>query len=487
MDTPREKNSRVARGIVLVLLISLACLDAATLANAQSDKETWKPIAWAEKLYLPAQAVSYVVFEVDLGLFQARATNRFKLPLPGGESIVLQGAQIERVGKHGFLWQGKVEGDEYSIATFSIVDEALVGDVVTSRGKMYRVDHLAPRTVVIMELNQSKFPPGGKPEPVLKSGRTLQTSVASTPPCPRDSADRIDVMVFYTEAACAAASNSLTQCTQSGRSAIKAKVDQAVGEANQTYMNSSVNQRLSLVHFDSVGSYSEATVLRDLDLLRLFGDAEREFTNETTTYMDNVHPLRDQYAADVVVLVTRPTDRYPSGAAGGLATPMTANAASQEQQAFAIVPLDTLTGVFAFAHELGHVMGADHDAGSPGDTPPYLYSHGFTKTNPLTAGIAPWRTVMAYNTDACTAAAPLPCGCVATAQNTGACGPEQPPCGCALLPYWSNPYKYHHGDAMGTTATANNHEALNKTADTVANYRVSCSRTPNPPSNVSSE
>ena len=452
-------------------LLSVAWfVTATTPVNAQEVRGLWTPVNWRGKLYLPPQAVSHAVYEVDLKLFASAATQRIRLPLPKNREIDLWLEAPASAGKRGLVRQGKVDGDEHSIATFAIVGESLVGDIVTSAGKMYRLDHVAPRTVVIIELAPSKFAPGGKAVTALES---VESSISQL--CPRDSGDRIDAMVLYTEAACAAASNSLDQCTPSGRDAIEAKIHEAVAETNETYKRSSIVQRLSVVHLDTVGLYLEATTLdRDLERLQLAGTEETDSTNEAP-YLDGVHGLREQYKADVVVMLTRPTNRYPAGAPGGFATQMAAFVPPQPMQAFAVVPLDPATAIFEFGHELGHVMGADHDVDSDfSNKLPFDFSHGFTKPNPTTAGVAPWRTVMAYNTSACAAAAPLPCECDPSDLTSANCAPELGACGCARVPYWSNPQpsQFYHGEAMGSD-TANNSSVLNQTAATVANYKAS--------------
>ena len=144
-------------------LLSVAWfVTATTPVNAQEVRGLWTPVNWRGKLYLPPQAVSHAVYEVDLKLFASAATQRIRLPLPKNREIDLWLEAPASAGERGLVRQGKVDGDEHSIATFAVVGEALVGDVLTSGGKMYRLDHVAPRTVVIMELAPSKFPPGGK-------------------------------------------------------------------------------------------------------------------------------------------------------------------------------------------------------------------------------------------------------------------------------------------------------------------------------------
>ena len=203
------------------------------------------------------------------------------------------------------------------------------------------------------------------------------------------------------------------------------------------------------------------------------GSDETDSTNEAP-YLDGVHGLREQYKADVVVLLTRPTNRYPAGAASGFATQMAANIRSRCRHS----PLFLWTRL---RRSLSSATSSDTLwvrtmtwARAPAPVLPFPFSHGFTKPDPTTAGVAPWRTVMAYSTQECVEAAPLPCECNPSAPSSANCAPELGACGCALLPYWSNPQpsQFYYSDAMGSV-TADNHSVLNQTAEKVANYKAS--------------
>ena len=256
---------------------------------------------------------------------------------------------------------------------------------------------------------------------------------------------------MYTEAACAASAVSGSSCTAAARSAIQAKIYEAVSETNQTYRNSSIEQRLSLVYVDTI-DYTEADSMSlDLDRLAL-QDPFETLKTRSGPYLEDVHDLRDRYAADAVVMVTKPTNLYGPGAPSGISTQMKVAVATWlPTQAFAVVPQDSLNGVLSFGHELGHVMGADHNAGPTETAHPFPFSHGFVMPNPTSDLTTPWRTVMAESTPQCPATAG----------------------GCIRLPTWSNPLEAQDGDFMGIPNAADNVRALNSTAETVANYRTS--------------
>jgi len=132
---------------------------------------------------------------------------------------------------------------------------------------------------------------------------------------------------------------------------------------------------------------------------------------------------------------------------------MTSVSASFAPNGFSVVARSCATGYYSFGHEMGHNMGARHDTYVDSGTTPYTYAHGYTRP----AAMSPWRTVMAYN-NACTAASTS----------------------CTRIQYWSNPAVSYGGTPMGD-ASSDNHQTLNNTAYTVANFRATAATVPGAP------
>ena len=114
--------------------------------------------------------------------------------------------------------------------------------------------------------------------------------------------------------------------------------------------------------------------------------------------MDEVYPLRDAYAADLMHLVSL-RDPESAGDPCGLAAQV--YRAAYVQDTSAATSIDC--GATTFAHELGHTMGLHHDRYQQHDSinnHPYPYSYGYVNQRTFDAG-APassrWRTLMAYN------------------------------------------------------------------------------------------
>ena len=162
-------DSSASVGRVLTILTVLSWIT--TGCGSHFDDELWERTTWPGKPNLPAQAVQgqpvlYVRF--NLPRLRAVETKRIEFPLPDGSSIFLVETSGENVGRRGFVWHGKVEGDEQSIATLSILDDVLVGDVVMSDRRMFRVDQVGVGVQIIFQLEPSKFPAEAEPEEAVE-------------------------------------------------------------------------------------------------------------------------------------------------------------------------------------------------------------------------------------------------------------------------------------------------------------------------------
>ena len=196
--------------------------------------------------------------------------------------------------------------------------------------------------------------------------------------CPPTEQSVIDVAVFYTPAARNGAG---------GTAAIMAEIDLMAAETNRAYRASGVNQRIALAAVEEV-EYPDPDPDFDVDRLQDPSDGR----------MDEVHTIRDQVAADIVVLIAR----YRTGAAYTLLTPANASAAD----AFAVS--GRRGGSRTFAHQLGHLMGLAQDRylacqflgdgrcaeGATAYAYGYVNQRAFDEDAPASAR---WRTIMSYD------------------------------------------------------------------------------------------
>ena len=204
--------------------------------------------------------------------------------------------------------------------------------------------------------------------------------------CPPTEQSVIDVAVFYTPAA---------RIEAGGIEMIEAEIALMVANTNDAFRAGGVNQRINPVAVEEV-TYSESAD-NQTDIRRL--------AVENDGYLDEVHAARDRVAADIVVLV-RMGDTTSS------ALTMRRVSADYAETAFASVYLYGVEG--NFAHELGHVMGLNHDRfvecedGSC-TRASFPYAYGYVNQQALEPGAptsAFWRTIMAYSNQ-CRSCAPI--------------------------------------------------------------------------------
>jgi hypothetical protein len=414
----KMRRIKMKQASILVVLVLSSFLTVNTQAQQQQGPTLLRPTrqqgtvkSQADATVMRSQNVT-----VDIQRLRAAENRRLILPLFDGTSLTLVRDRQEQM-KKGLIWYGKVAGEPLSAVTLSLVGEVVIGNIMTQEGKIYQIRYLGNRVHSLRQIDQSKFPREAQPiKPDVKQVVAFDADTCGTDP-PTD----IDIMVLYTDDARLAAG---------GNDAMDASVFLAVAETNQSYLNSNINQRLRLVHVEEVNYVESGNINTDLTALQ-------------NGSIGNAPTLRNTFAADNVVMITE-----NGGGFCGLGYMMTTVSNSFEPFAYAVVARNCATGYFSFGHELGHNMGADHDCANATSTGPYPYNRGYVNTAP-SSGTA-WRTIMSYN------------GSPSSTR----------------VQYWSNPgVNYPVGnDPMGGPcggSTTDNHQVLNNTALTVANFRCS--------------
>jgi hypothetical protein len=355
--------------------------------------------ATIEKLRQRPTTQSLDLVQVNVNALRGDTT---QLPIPNSPLRTLSKRSEDVTSPNDFTWHGTLTGVPGQ-ATLVVRDGNITG-TIQDQGTLYRIEPVGNGVHALIKVDQSRMPPEHPPSYIEKERR----GDIQVPPTVQDAnrADGpvgIDVLVAYTTAA----KNAVTD--------INATVQLAVAEANQSYVNSGINIKLTLVDSFEV-SYSETGKTFDTILADLVANT-------------TVQSRRNNSGADLVAMIINQTDFC------GLADAIMAQAST----AYAVVHYDCATGYYSFAHELGHLQGARHDPTNDSTTTPFAYGHGLQHLSPAPA----WRTIMAYNCDG----------------------------SCPRLQYWSNPNVQYNSIAMGTTATSDNSRVLNATASTVAAFR----------------
>ena len=351
-----------------------------------------------------------------------------------------------RKSRHGYLLYGSIRGHPGSTVTMAVSGRA-VAAVFNVDGRTWT---LAPRDGghVVAEAGTGFECEAGRqasvaPHPASGSvGGAASTGNA-------DDGSEVDLLVLYTSA---------VRRRSGGLDGIRSLVDVDVETANEAFRLGEAELRFNLVgvaevaynesDYPNVPSYSKTG---DLDRLRAANDG----------VLDEVHTLRDRYAADIVHLVV---DR---GAGGGTAD-VSLLEDPPESHAFSVSGFDTRQRQpHLIPHELGHVMGLRHDRHVDPVNEPFPYSHGYVNRRAFERG-APsesrWSTIMAYQ-DQC----------------------HQFNFSCPHVLRYSNPDQLHPVslDPLGvagdeptgaTDGPADAVRSLNETRATVARYRDSSER-----------
>jgi len=259
-------------------------------------------------------------------------------------------------------WVGSIKG-EINDVILTQTGNAISGTIF-SGNKVYQIEPMQNGLHVLYELDTSKLPqqehPGESEGVFPPANEQTDQEAPDLPPGNQKSA--ISVLVAYTPAVKAVRPN------------IQSFINQAMTESNTAVANSGVNARLSLAHSMQVPFVENKTYQYYLSALKKKNDG----------VLDEVHAPRDQYKADIVVLLV--TDPKYCGYA---------TVHASQNSAFAVVNQNCATGYFSLVHEIGHNLGNLHNPEVSSANWPYKFGHGF---------IAPERgerSVMAYDSEKC--------------------------------------------------------------------------------------
>ncbi|MCB0191330.1 MAG: hypothetical protein KDJ65_05245 [Anaerolineae bacterium] len=414
-------------GIHLFLLVLLA-----VLMN--------RPVVAQEPLFTPTDTVTItenkpgvirsrsvaVNFELLGGpdvsnLAQPAVGSKVTLNLFEDEQFIAVLDKIERNPSGSYSWIGHIENREYSHVVLVIKQRMLIGNISTvdqSFNIGYRGD-----AQVISEIDFADLPDDRDdllyPDSQANDGLTQPSALAHNSWV--DDGSTIDIMVVYTTNARNGAG---------GTNKINGEIESAISFTNEVLKRSGSSPRLRLVHTAEV-NYAE-TGDKNTDLKRLL--------NPNDGYMDQVHTLRNRYSADVVSILVQYW-------AGGIAAHGNRYVTTRADDfAFNLSSRAPESRYFIFAHEFGHLMGANHDWYVDNRPQPYPYSHGYVDL------VGKFITVMAYY-DQC----------------------EDNNISCTRIFFYSNPGLKYNGRPIGSFGAkpADNHRSINNTALTVANYRFS--------------
>jgi len=458
MSVPRTRTY----GLLLLAALALGALAGPPLSAFRSREGRVVLFAASPQPAARARAADPAVIRsrlVTIDISALQAARPADPSATAGPSLLLNlfddlayNAVVDRIDPAvgGFTWVGHIPGFDLSTVTLATVDGVVSGGVVMPEAA-YTIRYVGGGVHEVAQIDQATFLPEANPVAVSVGGAAA-TAAPRGAVVVGDSASTIDVMVLFTPAAAAEAG---------GTSSIRALINQGISDANTSYSNSGIAQRLNPVYIGEVAYTEVPSDPNDLshtgitkDLYNLQGGAGA---------LSGVADFRNGYGADTVSLIIRNATDYC-----GIGFMMDPVGSYFERYAFNVVSRNCIPG-FTLAHELGHNMGARHDWYMDNSTTPYTYAHGYIDTQNR------FRTVMAYN-NACSKGLEF---------------------NCTRLPYWSNPAVVSPGangsapmgipggtksdcptdDSSNISCDADDHRVLNNTAFTVANFRQAASPT----------
>ena len=458
-----DNTKAVAHGIAgAVLLFVCALVPLAAFAQAPPPgvfTEVQTAVVPRTSPALEPATMRSRVVQVDTQRITAARRGREILKLNLFEDAVVE-VQIKRVRptRTGYFISGSPRGKEWGEVRLVVNGPVMVGSVIAPEGK-FTIRSGGTGRHVIRQVDpvaepfecgvQNDLLPSPPQQPILSIDPAPPSQAISLigsepalalPPVhqksnePTEDGSEIRILVAYTSA---------MQAQEGGPAGMRALVALLVGSANQAFEDSGINSRLVLAHTAMVDYVAQSP---RTDLGRIIEPDDG--------YMDEVHALRNRFAADLVHLLTN----KPSPGVAGVTVALASESLSREDDAFAV----TASGEeHFFTHEIGHNLGLLHDRYQHGGLSPiYPYAYGYVNKRTFESG-APassrWRTVMS------------------TFHRCFAAG-----FACDGLLRFSNPDQTHKGDSLGVPADdktkgldgpSDARLTINKTARWVGSFR----------------
>lgn len=317
----------------------------------------------------------------------------------------------------GKVWVGHIEEDSDSEVILAAKGNTLTGTVSTD-GRLFEILFVNGNTHAVREIDLTQLPAEDPSEAPDTAGDTGASGLTDLGAGDTSTGQVVDVMVVYTPK---------VRTNAGGDSAIQSRILNAASAANQGYLNSNIDIALNLIYLGAVDYVETNSMPTSHSRLR----------SSTDGYMDLVHPLRDQYGADVVILLTADTDYC--GYAYVMRTVSTAFATN----AFGVVRDGCLTAG-SFAHEIGHIMGNAHNPEDASSAGAYPDSYGYRVCGKF-------RDIMSYS-----------------------CSGEP------RVNYFSNPDIYYSSWPTGILGSNDTARSMNVTSPAVASFRASATGLPEP-------
>ena len=347
-----------------------------------------------ERRYEPREVtLSISGLRIDKRVFQVEAEQelplRLKIPLPeGGEKEFIR-SHVDFGNKNSFVWVGTSTDDPLETVHLSSHKLFIVGSVETPQGS-YEIKHLSGDKNIIRKINRSQFPREMDDVVSYNAKGVTRDDSSFSSGADIDEGGRlalnngvvvVDIIIGY---------SNLIESAEGGASATIALLNLAVSVANTTHRNSNtrvvlyVTNRVKL-NVNSSQYDSQTQMLQEMNWASMAHDSSNFIYDESNPY----HVLmrrRARTKADVVALFT---EKYSVSC--GRASILKLGVTSAEFKHYAMNVNAANCQISTLSHEIGHNLGAEHNAENVGSNPTSLpYARGFRSES------AQVLTVMSY-------------------------------------------------------------------------------------------
>ncbi len=330
--------------------------------------------------------------------------------------------------EEGFVWSGRVQGQENSAVTLSVVDDILIGSIILEGNVQYDIRYDGQRQL-LQQIDQNGAAEVEGPDTLPPPPMSAQAASATM--C--EDGSRIDLLVAYTPAA---------RDQEGGTAAIQALLNQRVADMNTANVQSGLSFQYRLVHLMQTNYAETGDVALDINRL----------VNGVDGYLDDVLTERTRHLADMTSLIIAQSTKNNSCGIGYVMSRPSTSFANYAVNVSALDYAGPYTcSPLTMAHEFGHSMGNQHDRDHSSNSPYYPYAYGFQSPSKT------FRTIMAYQ-----------------------CADGN----CPRINRWSNPDRSYAGEATGIDhdqipgSSADNARSMSQMAYYVANFRQNCTAPP---------
>ncbi|MBP8257997.1 MAG: hypothetical protein KAX37_11780, partial [Opitutaceae bacterium] len=310
----------------------------------------------------------------DSPIWQKPGAGRLLIPLPDGSVQVMRVRGAESLGPRRFVVDGRIEGRELSRVLIAVNEDAVSAQILDSNlgeyqlrsiasaegalGQLWKVDtsrlgacggQVSPKGIAVAaDSFRALRETSATGESALSGGQTAASDIVG--------GLRVRLLFLYTSAVRKAY----------GLSQIGSIIDLTIAGTNSDLSSSQIPVKIELAASEEV-DLNESSVSYSATLGSLRGMSDG--------VLDQIHPLRDQVAADLVALGI---DAADTGGSAGIAYVMDdPNSNTKSFFGFSVVRFGSMNSGNVFSHELGHNFGCTHDRENSSGHGAYPYSYGY--------------------------------------------------------------------------------------------------------------